>query len=800
MNTCPKHAARFRGAEIFSRHFAHGLLFNIAAIIVISQCAAAALAQVPFLNAPLSPGQKAPGAPAFTLTVYGTGFASDAVVNWNGAPLATTFKTSEELQASVPASDIAKAQTALVTVTSGRGIVSNVDYFQVVRNAYPVAYGKLDYATDPTPQAVTTADFNGDGKLDLAVATGNNSVSILLGNGTGTFPTHVQYAVPGNPVAIVHGDFNGDGKQDIATADQTANEISVLLGNGDGTFQSHHEYAAGTKPMALATADVNGDGNLDIIVADYSANTVSVLLGNGDGTFKTHVDYATGNSPSAVAIGDFNGDGRLDLVVANKSDNTVSILLGNGDGTFQSAVACATAALPNSVVVGNFTSSNVLDVAVGTANKVVSVLLGNVNGGCQKHVDYKIGANAMAIAAADLGSAGKLSLIAANYNDNTISTLAGNGDGTFKSQSIFLTNGGPSGLAIGDFNGNGKLDVAVTASSGNTVSTLLDSWITIFPTIYSFGTQTSGEKSAPKTFTIKNNGPTPYSVGAISFTGAYATDFTQTNTCGTTLAAGASCTMSVVFVPTALENANVQLQFTSTNGSIFGAEITGTGNIPFTLTGSLNFPIQLIGTKSEGKTQTFTNNSGVDIYFTSISLDGVNQADFSFTTTCPIGAALPPGASCTVTVYFSPTISGGETVTLVYKGNFTLTDQGELVSGSATAVLITPTSLTFPNTAVGTTSGPMTVAFQNVGPTALPITSISWTGSNGPFSETNTCGTSVPANSSCTFSFTFHPLSVGTFTATLSIGDPDPSGPQKIKVTGTGVAAQSRSTVWEIRL
>ena len=310
MNTGLQDSTRFPCAKGVVRPFANGLLFIIAAIAATSLCTAAALAQVPYLNAPLSPGQKAPGSPAFTLTVYGAGFSADAVVNWNGAPLATTFKTSEELQAYVPASNIAKAQTALVTVTNGSGIVSNVDYFQVVRNAYPVAYGKLDYATDPTPQAVTTADFNGDRKLDLASATGNNSVSILLGNGTGTFSTSVQYAVPGHPVAIGHGDFNGDGKQDIATADQTANEISVLLGNGDGSFQSHHEYAAGSKPTALATADVNGDGNLDIVVADYSSNKVSVLLGNGDGTFKTHAEYPTGHGPSGVAVGDFNGDGR----------------------------------------------------------------------------------------------------------------------------------------------------------------------------------------------------------------------------------------------------------------------------------------------------------------------------------------------------------------------------------------------------------------------------------------------------------------------------------------------------------
>jgi hypothetical protein len=752
--------------------------------------AAAALAQVPFLNAPLVPGQKAPGAPTFTLTVYGTGFASDAVVNWNGTALSTTFKTSEELQASVPASNVASAQTALVTVTNGSGVVSNVDSFQVVRNRYPVAYSKQDYATDPTPQGLTTADFNGDRKLDLAVATANNSVSILLGDGTGRFPTHVQYTVPGNPVAIVHGDFNGDGRQDLATVDQKTNEISVLLGTGDGTFQAHQEYATGPRPVALATADVNGDGRLDIIVADYSANKVSVLLGRGDGTFQTHVEYATGKGPSGVAIGDFDGDARLDLVVANKSDNTVSILPGNGDGTFRTAIAYATAILPNSVAVGNFASGNTLDLAVGTSNRSVSVLVGVGNGTFQKHVDYTIGANAGAITAADLGATGRLSLIAANYNDNTISTLVGNGDGTFKSQSVFLTSGGPSALAVGDFNDDGKLDVAAAAFGGSTVSILLDSWITIFPTVYSFGVQTSGEKSAPQAFTLRNNGTTPYTLQTISLVGTYAPDFEQTSNCSATLAAGASCAISVVFVPTALENANVQLMVTSTDGSVLGAQITGTGNVPFSIKpGGLTFPDQPIGTKSGGKTDTFTNNSGVDIYFTEIGLAGVNASDFSFTTTCALGVALPPGASCTMTIYFSPSISGGESVTLVDKGNFTLTG-GPLISGLGIAVVVTPTSLTFPNTTVGETSAPQTVTFANVGPAALPISSTSWSGS-AYFSETNTCGSSVPANSSCTFSVTFRPLTAGTSTATLSIGDPDPSGPQKITVRGTGTAAAS---------
>lgn len=798
MNTCQQHTAKFQGAATASRRFANGLTLTVAAMIVFLLGASMALAQVPLLSAPLSPEQKTPGSAAFTLTVYGTGFASDAVVNWNGTPLTTTFKTSAELTASVTAAQVATAQTALVTVTNGTGVVSNIDYFQVTKNGYTVAYSNLNYTTDIGPQDVTTAEFTSSGHLDLAVATGNNSVSILLGTGTGTFPSHVQYAVPGDPVAIIHGDFNGDGKQDLATADQYTSEISVLLGNGDGTFQAHQEYAVGAKPVALATADVNGDGKLDIVVVNANGGTVSVLLGNGDGTFQAQKTFNTGTTPMGVAIGDFNGDGKLDLAVANNGDNTVSILLGNGDGTFQAAVPYATATAPNSVVVGNFTSSNILDLAVGTSNKSVSVLLGVGNGTFQNHKEYTIGANAVVVAAADLGSTGHLSLISANYNDNSVSTLGGNGDGTFKSQSVFPVSGGPTGLAVGDFNNDGKLDIAVAASGGSTVSILSDSWISLSPGLVSFGTQTSGETSAPKTLTLKNNGTTPWTMGVISF--ASSTDFTvSANTCpasGANLAAGASCTISVIFEPTASETADAQILITTSNGATIGNVLTGSGNIPITLTPrTQTFPTTLLGVKSAGKTNTFTNDSGVDIYFTLIDLEGFNQNDYSFTSTCAGGdlnysVPLLPGASCTSTVYFTPTMdpAGNETVTMVYYGNMTLVKQGLLINGEGTAVKVTPTSYTFPNTKVGSTNQ-KAITFQNAGSTPLAISSISWTGTEPYYSQTNTCnfpGGSVPANSTCTITVTFAPLTTGTFTATMSIGDPDWTGPQKVSFTGTG--------------
>ena len=798
MNSCRKPATTLREGSISQRPN-HFLTLTVIAMLVLAMGSSLAMASnaLPLINAPLVPATKAPGAAAFTLTVNGTGFVSGAVVQWNGSARTTTFVSSSKVTASINAADVATAGTATVAVSNPApgGGLSNTAYFTIVKAGYTVAYGKLDYATDLSPEAVVAADFNRDGKADLAVATGNNSVSMLLGVGDGTFLKHVEYPVPGHPIAIVSGDFNGDGKQDVATVDEYQSEISVLLGNGDGTLQGHQEYLTGNHPVALATADVNGDGHLDIIVADYNDNKVAVLLGNGDGTFKGHVDYATGTGPASVAIGDFNNDGKLDLAVVNNTDNTVAILLGNGDGTFQGPIPFPTAVGANSVVVGDFNADGKLDVAVGTSNKQVSILLGNGDGTLQNHKEYSIGANAVIVAAADLNADGKLDLITANTNDNTVSTLIGNGDGTFKSESIFPTNAGPSGVAVADFNGNGKLDIAATALNGNMVSILTDNVISLTPSVVAFGKITSGIASTPKNVTLKNSGTTTYTIGTVAFVGANLTDFTKTTTCAATVAAGASCTYSITFDPQASEVVNDFFQITASNGSIIAAQVSGTGNIPIYLAPrTMTFPgYQLVGTKSAGRGDTFTNKSGVNIYFTNIDLEGINQNAFSFTSTCagggpPFNYTVPllPNASCTSTIYYSPTVAEHDTVTQVYYGNFTLVKQGLLINGTSTAISVTPTSLNFGNQNVGTTSPAKVVTFKNAGSTPMTISSRGWTGQRD-FAETDNCGSSVPANSSCTFNFTFTPTADGSFSATFSIGDPDVTGPQMITLTGTGV-------------
>ncbi|HEY6868014.1 MAG TPA: VCBS repeat-containing protein, partial [Candidatus Eisenbacteria bacterium] len=136
------------------------------------------------------------------------------------------------------------------------------------------------------------------------------------------------------PFSVAAGDLNGDGKPDLAVANSGAGTVSILLGNGDGTFRPRSDYGTGDQPYAVAIGDLNGDGKPDLAVANYASGTVSVLLGNGDGTFGARTDYGTGDGASFVAIHDLNGDGKADLVTVDSGTSGISVLLGKGDGTF----------------------------------------------------------------------------------------------------------------------------------------------------------------------------------------------------------------------------------------------------------------------------------------------------------------------------------------------------------------------------------------------------------------------------------------------------------------------------------
>jgi hypothetical protein len=328
---------------------------------------------------------------------------------------------------------------------------------------------------------VTVADLNQDGKADLVVTdAGDGNAWVFLGNGNGTFQPGVNYAAGGGTQSVGVGDFNGDGKPDVATANIGANSVTVLLGNGNGTFPALPQVVTGAEPSGVAAADFNGDGKLDMVTANYASSTMSVLLGNGNGTFQPAVNTATAAGPQAIAVGDFNNDGKPDVATANYMGNSVSVLIGNGDGTFKSAVNYAIDGIGEAVAVGDFRGDGKVDlVTADSSANMVSLLLGNGNGTFQAAVNLPVGTTPIALAVADVNGDGKLDVATANQGSNGVSLLLGNGNGTFQAPINVAAGTKPSSLAVADVNGDGKLDLAVTDvgsfgnNSGAGVSVLL---------------------------------------------------------------------------------------------------------------------------------------------------------------------------------------------------------------------------------------------------------------------------------------------------------------------------------------
>src|SRR5579863_4874192 len=461
-----------------ARHFHSGI--PLLSVLLLAVSSGWAQNPVPSISAPLFPESLAPGGPPFVLTVDGSGFVSTSVVEWNGAALPTTFVSGDRLKANVPSANIASPGTALVTVSNG-GVISNVAYFEITSPTTSVSFNQSLYAAGTYPTSIAVGDFNGDGRADLAVTNfSDNTVSILLGNGEGTFQPAVTYAVGNAPASVAVGDVNGDGKLDLAVANYADNTVSVLLGNGDGTFTPAPGAPAkvGIGPIFIALGDFNGDGSLDFATANKGDNSVSVELGHGDGTFPGEVLMFLGGSPSSLAVGDFNGDGNLDLAVANFSDNSVSVLLGNGNGTFTSASGSPFTVGSGlySIAVGDFNGDGNLDLAVMDANNgAVSVLLGNGKGSfaAVSGSPFAVGNAPYSLVVGDFNGDGNLDLAVTYFYASTVSVLLGVGDGTFSAATNFPTDGGHGSVAIGDFNGDGRMDLAVANSDSNDVSILL---------------------------------------------------------------------------------------------------------------------------------------------------------------------------------------------------------------------------------------------------------------------------------------------------------------------------------------
>ncbi len=353
-----------------------------------------------------------------------------------------------------------------------------------------------NYSAGNGPTFVSTASLRDNSIDDLIVSNfTDNTVSVLLGASDGTFGAQTTFPTGAGPVWIATGSFQtslNNQNIDLAVANQTANTISILLGNGDGTFQAKTDIAAGSGPVTVVAQnfhDLNGLAALDLAVANHNDNTIFIYQGNGDGTFKppSVIQLPSGYSPAALAAADFNGDGHLDLVVADEGNASVSVFLGNGDGTFQPRVDYAVGNTPVWVSTGDFNGDSVLDLAV--ANKqdnTVSILLGNSNtvaagatatgnGTFAAQAVYPAGASPTSIAVADYNIDGRPDLAVTAQGDNAISLLLNLGSGTFGPNFELPVGTSPVSIVTADFNGDSRPDVAIANNGSANVSVILNS-------------------------------------------------------------------------------------------------------------------------------------------------------------------------------------------------------------------------------------------------------------------------------------------------------------------------------------
>jgi hypothetical protein len=670
-------------------------------------------------------------------------------------------------------------------------------------------FGASDSAPAPAavgtyPSSVVMGDFNHDGIPDMAVTNFNGAnLSVLLGNGDGTFQPAVNYAAGSLPEFLAAADLNNDGNLDLAVADQGGG-VSVLLGNGDGTFQAAVNYSTVTAMANLAVGDFNRDGKPDLAVAEYNGS-VGILLGNGDGSFQTVVNYTAGTSPQSIAVGDFNRDGKPDLAVANYLGDNVSILLGNGDGSFQSPANYAVGTNPFSIAAGDFNHDGKIDLAVANqGNGSASVLLGNGDGTFQAATGYTAGSSPYSVALGDFNHDGQLDLAVANSGSNNTSILLGNGDGTFQSSVNFAAGSAPVFVAAGDVNNDGLTDLAVVNEYDNNVSLLMGSGtgsfsepltetITGAPLVSlsaapTFPVEPVGQTSPAQTVTLTNTGAVDLVITAVSISGDFAID---SNTCVTTITAGGNCTVGITFSPSAAGTRTGTLTFADTAAdSPQSLALTGTGTIttvsvsPTTLT----FGQQVVGTKSTDQMVTVTNTgSTTDLAFSSISISGDFLID-STGTTCTASGTVAPGGSCQVAVAFAPTAAGALSGTLTFTNNASPTTQTVALNGTSSAISISPASLTFGSTVVGTTSNAQTVTVTNTGAAGISFSGFTATGDFAVDAASTTCSTAtaLAASANCTVGVTFTPTTTGARTGGLTIDSNAGSG--TIPLSGTGTA------------
>ncbi len=647
------------------------------------------------------------------------------------------------------------------------------------------------------PAAVAQGDFNGDGIADLVVANqAANTISIFIGNGSGGFaPASVAtIAVGQTPSSVLALDFNGDGKVDLAVTNSGSGTVTVLLGDGTGGFSAApgSPVSVGSQPRHVAAGDFNGDGLPDLAVVNSGDNTVSILVGNGNGSFSHFSDEATGLTPFSIAVADFDGDGYADFAVSNSGSGSVTVKLGNGRGAFTEASGSPFAAGTGArfIVAADLNGDNIPDLAVANYGAgTVSILFGDGYGSFPYSSSTTVGSNPAAIALSDFNGDGATDLAVANSGSGTASILLGNGGGAFTAManSPFGAGTSPVALVAGEFNGDGRADLAVVANGSSEVRLLLG--------------------KAPLVITWAN--PVAISYGtALSATQLNATanvpgTFAYTPASGTVLSVGTAQTLSVTFTPT--DSVNYASATATASITVNKAAPTITWTNPAAITyGTALSATQLNATASvpgtfayipaSGTILSVGTNQNLSVIFT--PTDTTNYATATGTATVTVNKATPTitWANPTAITYGTALSATQLNATASVPGTFAYTPASGTVLSAGTnqtlSVTFTPTDTANYATATATaliTVNKATPTITWANPAAITYgTAISGTQLNatasvpGTFAYTPAAGTVLSAGTNQTLSVTFTPTdtanyATATATATITVSKATPT-------------------------